>query len=115
MKILHDADLLGRQTSNALLIAASRAAMARCRRAVRISDQLMRASARLIPRSSLRAPPWQTPSEGERRAVEVLQQIGISLRSSAEEIVVKSRETRCQARQIRMQSGALRSRLRQAY
>lgn len=131
MKNLHDADLLSRQASNALLIAASRAAMARCRRAVRISDQLMRASARLIPRSSLHAPPWQTPSEGdqqaegdevarrqahgERRAVEVLQQIGISLRSSAEEIVVKSRETRWQARQIRMQSGALRSRLRQAY
>ena len=125
---LHDADLLGRQASNALLVAASRAAIARCRLAVQISDQLMRASAKLLPRSSLQAPPWQTPSEGDRQAegneatrrqanadrqaMEVLRQIGISLRSCAEEIVIKSRETRWQARQIRTQSGALRSRTR---
>jgi len=81
-----------------------------------------------MPRSSLQAPPWQTPSEGDRQAegneatrrqanadrqaMEVLRQIGISLRSCAEEIVIKSRETRWQARQIRTQSGALRSRTR---
>jgi hypothetical protein len=121
----HDRDRLNRRASNAALIAVSRTAIARGRRLVETSDQLMRTSARLMPRSSLEAPP-QMPSERERQAeadeaagrqanaercetVE-LRRISHALRSYVEELVVTSQEIRWEARQIQMQSRALRAR-----
>ena len=128
MKNLHCPASLDWRASNALLIASSRAAMERGHRAVQISDQLMRASAKLMPRSSLKAPPRQTPNDrdwratadevargqanAERRATEALRQMGYLLRSHMEEVVIASQETRRQSRQIRMQSGVLLARSR---
>src|SRR5690242_18940170 len=121
----HDRDRLNRRASNAALIAASRTAIARGRRLVETSDQLMRTSARLKPRSSLEAPP-QMPSERERQAeadeaagrqanaercetVE-LRRISHALRSYVEELVVTSHEIRWEARHTQVRARALRAR-----
>jgi hypothetical protein len=117
---------LDRRASNAALVAESRAAIARGRRMVETSDQLMRTSAKLMPRSSLEDPPrrmrsareWQAEMNdavcrrvsAERRETEVLRQVGHSLRSYAEEMVVELQEIRWQAQETRERSRVQRAR-----
>jgi hypothetical protein len=98
---------LDRRASNALLIAEARAAIAQGCRTIEVSEQLIRQSAKLMPRSYLEAP-TEMPRERDRQAgadrearrqtneerqkTRAVQQVGYSLRSMAEETCVMSQE-----------------------
>jgi hypothetical protein len=102
------------------LIAGACAAIAHGHRTIEASEQLMRQSAKLMPRSFLEAP-TQIPRERDRQAeadgearrqtneerqkTRAVEQVGYSLRSMAE-------ETRVMSQELRWQVQATRSRVR---
>ncbi len=113
---------LDRRASNAKLIAEARARIAKGTRAVVSGEQLVRQSAKLMPRSAFDPPTrpprllkrldeaWPEQVRYEQTRVRELREIGYSLLSYAEEMVVASQEIRWQARQTRMRAQAQRER-----
>src|SRR5690242_5406288 len=121
-RTMPDRDWLDRRASNAKLIAEARARVAAGSRAILRGEQLVQQSAKLMLQSPL-DPPARPPqslklldearaeqARYEQHRIRTLREVGYSLLSHVEEMVVTSQESRWQARQTRMRAQAERKR-----